>query len=984
MSDILHVARRELSSFFGSPVAYLFIGAFLAATLFTFFWAETFFARNIADARPLFDWMPILLIFLVAALTMRLWSEERRAGTLETLLTLPVSPLKLVLGKFVAALTLVAVALALTLPLPLTVSFLGPLDWGPVAGGYLATLLLAAAYVAIGVFVSARTDNPIVSLIGTALVCGAFYLIGSGAIAGLLGHRGAELLHLVGSGSRFESIARGVIDLRDLYFYLSIVGVFLALNVYGLERLRWSLPAQGSPANARAHRRWGWVVGLAVANFLAGNLWLQKIGWARADLTEGRTYSISQTTRDYLGQIEEPLLIRGYFSAQTHPLLAPLVPQLRDLLREYQVAGDGRVRLEIIDPLEDPEMEREAGERYGIRPVAFETASKYQAGVVNSYFDILVQYGDHFEHLGFRDLIEVKGRGEGELDVRLRNPEYDITRTIKKVLYTWRGGGDLFSGLTKPVTLHAYISDPAQLPQPLPALAEELRSVLKELAQASKGRFDFTVRDPDAAGGALGKEIAQRFGFQPLVLGLLDPRPFWFYLVLESGGQATPIPLPEETSKAGLKRAIESGIKRLAPGYLKTLAIYTPPETGGFPGMAGMGSGGGFSALQDGLGDSVTLRPTDLADGRVPGDTDLLLVVQPESFDENQVFAMDQFLMQGGTVILAASPYHVDLGGRSISARPQPTGLEDWLTHHGVSLTPTMVLDPRNTPFPIPVARNLGGFQVEEIHMLDYPYFPDLRGEGLGQNPGIAAGLGQLTLNWASPIAVDADKQQGRTVAELLRSSPGAWTSDSAEIQPDFDRFGPLGFPVGKDEGTKLLGVTVEGRFQSLFAGKPSPLLAQADKDKDDATGDKGEEDEDAADAAAPKDEGQDKTPTLAGVLDASPASARLILIGSSSFLSDAAMSLATQATQTVYTKPTELIQNAVEWSLEDRGLLALRGRGQYSRLLMPLSQDGRMFWEYLNYAAALAGLALVYLLHRRARARRRRYYDAVLTAGRT
>ena len=210
--------------------------------------------------------------------------------------------------------------------------------------------------------------------------------------------------------------------------------------------------------------------------------------------------------------------------------------------------------------------------------------------------------------------------------MRLRNPEYDITRTIKKVLYSWRGGGDLFSGLTKPVTLHAYISDPAQLPEPLPALAEDLRAVLKDLAQTSKGRFDFTVRDPDADGGALAKEIGQRFGFQPLVLGLLDPKPFWFYLVLDSGGQATPIPLPEETSKAGLKRAIEAGIKRLAPGYLKTLAIYTPPETGGFPGMPGMG-GGGFSALQEGLKNSVTLRPTDLADGRVPGDADLLLVV---------------------------------------------------------------------------------------------------------------------------------------------------------------------------------------------------------------------------------------------------------------------------------------------------------------------------------------------------------------------
>ena len=265
--------------------------------------------------------------------------------------------------------------------------------------------------------------------------------------------------------------------------------------------------------------------------------------------------------------------------------------------------------------------------------------------------------------------------------------------------------------------------------------------------------------------------------------------------------------------------------------------------------------------------------------------------------------------------------------------------------------------------------------------MLDYPYFPDLRGDSLGQDPGIAAGLGQLTLNWASPIALDADKQQGRTVAELLRSSAGAWTSDSPDIQPDFERYGPLGFPVGKDEGAKLLGVTVEGRFQSLFAGKPSPLLAKAEGDKASAGG---AEDEDAEATAEPKAKGQDETPKLAGVLDTSPTSARLILIGSASFLSDAAISLATQATQTVYTKPIELIQNAVEWSLEDRGLLALRGRGQYSRLLMPLSQEGRMFWEYLNYAAALAGLALVYLLHRRARTRRRRFYDAVLTAGRT
>src|SRR3546814_7772985 len=136
-----------------------------SSDLFVFFWVETFFARNIADVRPLFEWMPLLLLFLVSALTMRLWSEERRSGTLEFLLTSPVRPASLVLGKFLACLGLVAIALALTLPLPLTVAQLGPLDWGPVAGGYLATLCLAAAYIAIGLSVSARTDNQIVSLI---------------------------------------------------------------------------------------------------------------------------------------------------------------------------------------------------------------------------------------------------------------------------------------------------------------------------------------------------------------------------------------------------------------------------------------------------------------------------------------------------------------------------------------------------------------------------------------------------------------------------------------------------------------------------------------------------------------------------------------------------------------------------------------------------------------------------------------------------
>ena len=447
MKPCIDIVRKEIAAFFSSAVAFIFFAAFLAITLFVFFWVETFFGRNIADVRPLFEWMPILIIFLAAAITMRMWSEERRAGTLELLLTTPTPPFQIVIGKFMACLGLVLVALILTLPLPITVSFIGPLDWGPVGAGYLATLFLAAAYIAIGLFVSARSENQIISLISTTLICGGFFVLGSDTLTGLFGNKTAEILKLFGTGARFEAITRGVIDIRDLYFYICLVGVFLSLNIFELERQRWS----GNAHNSR-HRQWRILTGLLVVNFFAANFWMAPINNARADVTKGNIYSISDTTRSYLSQLQEPLLIRGYFSAKTHPLLAPLVPRLQDLLKEYAIAGGNRVRVEFIDPTEEPELEQEAGQKYGIRPVPFQFASKYQSSVVNSYFNVLIKYGDKFETLGFRDLIEIKSRNESDLNVDLRNPEYDMTRTIKKVLYAYQGSGELFDKISHPVT----------------------------------------------------------------------------------------------------------------------------------------------------------------------------------------------------------------------------------------------------------------------------------------------------------------------------------------------------------------------------------------------------------------------------------------------------------------------------------------------------------------------------------------------------
>jgi ABC-2 type transport system permease protein len=217
-ASIKRIAAKELSLFFSSPIGYLFLAVFLAITLFVFFWGEAFFARNIADVRPMFEWLPLLLLFLCGALTMRMWSEERRSGTLEFVSTVPVTTWSFVLGKFFACWLLLGIALLLTLPLPVTAAYLGNLDWGPVLAGYLAAMLLGGAYIAIGLTISARSDNQIVSLILSTLACGALYLAGSPLLTDLAGNDFGVWLRGIGTGSRFESITRGVLDFRDLYY----------------------------------------------------------------------------------------------------------------------------------------------------------------------------------------------------------------------------------------------------------------------------------------------------------------------------------------------------------------------------------------------------------------------------------------------------------------------------------------------------------------------------------------------------------------------------------------------------------------------------------------------------------------------------------------------------------------------------------------------------------------------------------------------
>ncbi len=218
MRQVTHIFRKEFSTYFLSPIAYIVISIFLLVTGWFFF--TTFFILNQADLRNFFNMLPVIFSFVIPAVTMRLFSEELNVGSYETLLTLPVTYLDVVLGKFLAAVAFVAAMLLPTGLYAVTVAFLGQLDWGPVVGGYIGALMLGGAFSAVGLFASSLTRNQIIAFIIGVAICFSLTLIDRMLFflpRGMLGFLG-----YLGAAHHFQNIAKGIIDSRDILYFLSI------------------------------------------------------------------------------------------------------------------------------------------------------------------------------------------------------------------------------------------------------------------------------------------------------------------------------------------------------------------------------------------------------------------------------------------------------------------------------------------------------------------------------------------------------------------------------------------------------------------------------------------------------------------------------------------------------------------------------------------------------------------------------------------
>ncbi|MEQ1856896.1 MAG: Gldg family protein [Longimicrobiales bacterium] len=409
--NVWAVARREVRGYFDQPTAYVLVVAFLGISLFLAY--RAMYAMGVADLRPIFDMLPMLFAVFVPAATMRSLAEERRSRTLEWLLAQPVSELEVVLGKLLGCWIFVMIALAGTVPTAVAVLLVSDADAGIVVAQYVGAGFLALQFVSLGLWASSFTRNQITAFIVAAMAAFVLFLIGLPVVQIGLPPAIAGGLARLSVLSHFQNVARGVVDLRDVVYFVSTTALFVVLALGAILRERLS--------HARAE--WGRMrVGAAVVALLV--LVVNLLGSyvrGRIDLTTENLYTLEEGTRDLLAELDDLVEIQLFASSTLPAEMQLQLRDVRDVLADMEGASNGNLRVTEVDPDEDEEAVSEA-EQLGIYPVEFNVLSEDQFSVRQGYYGLVIRYAER------TDVTPVINRTD-DLEFRLASTIYDMTTT---------------------------------------------------------------------------------------------------------------------------------------------------------------------------------------------------------------------------------------------------------------------------------------------------------------------------------------------------------------------------------------------------------------------------------------------------------------------------------------------------------------------------------------------------------------------------
>ncbi len=446
MRNMIAILRRDLGAYYTSPIGYIFMMVFV--TLSVGLYITSFFVFPMADMRPYFDNLPLLLCVFIPAVTMRIWAEERKENTWEMLLTFPMKGWELVMGKFFAALIFYMLTLASTITVPAMLFSLGNPDPGAVVGGYFGTLLMGSFFLSLGILFSGFFKDQIVAFVVTLLTCLGFFLVGTDFMSSYLDGRisglGSVMADLLGVFTHYGGFTRGVIDVADAAFFLVWIAVFLSLNVLYID-------GRSRPG---ARTMFAAATVMCIAIGMLFNYVVAGTSIARADLTQNSVYTISQASKDIISGIDSEVQVKLYITSKDKmpTQMRNLERDISDKLRDLKAASGGKMNFDTVyldaanvrytEPKMKDDKEKKTEEETleqrmldkGIEPFAAQAMSQDEMTSKLVYSSLGVAYKDKPEEIIPQVISdEMAGRGPSAATVPVSQLEYRLVNTIYKM-----------------------------------------------------------------------------------------------------------------------------------------------------------------------------------------------------------------------------------------------------------------------------------------------------------------------------------------------------------------------------------------------------------------------------------------------------------------------------------------------------------------------------------------------------------------------
>ncbi len=795
LKNIFIIFKREVRTFFSSPIAYVVTTLFLVLTGWFFF--STFFLSGRADMRDFFNLLPIIFSFIIPALTMRMFAEEYRSGSFEISATLPVSLMDIIGGKFLAALFFAVVMLIPTLIYPLFINILGDLDTGPVIGGYLGAVLLAGAYSAIGIMASSLTRNQVIAFLVSAgaslfLTLISLVLI---FIPGFL----TGFFQYLGSVFHFNNIAKGVIDSRDIIYFVSIMIIFLAGTYLIIKEGTRSI-------------KLNFVLYFAVLiliNIVSGTLFL------RLDLTVNKKYSLSDASITAVSKLEEPLTIKAFFSDNLPGRYSNLQREFTDLMEEYSLTANNNFNYQIYTINKDGTSTDKRGKNikglatdYSITPIQIQTIENDEVKLQNVYMGITLIHGNMQETI--------------PSVASLNNLEYTITGNINKIS---KKISALLS-LQKNITLDLYLSSSLySMGEGLSEYPDKVKQITSNLNNSNYNKLTYNYIDPDRSSLQNKNHNLTSFNLQTFDGSI---KKVYADLVISNGKQSTVITLLQKNifgydmiSPENLSDNITGSIEKLLGlneeiAWLSeygTLDLYQNPyaQTRQGPSL------NNFNAM---ISDNYLLKPVNTLSEGIPDNIKTLLIVSPkEKLSPWDLYQIDQYIMKGNSVGLFIDT-HTEIIDNQNPYNPQPpvyvprnTGLDKLLNHYGVNISKSYILDENCYK---QTGRNASGGLSETT----FYFAPEIQSKNINKTLPFLNNIKELIMLNTSPLVIDDNSDKLKNIDILFSSSEKSW-----EMKDKINLYNPtVIFPPAEEERDQYpLAVMIEGEIDSYFNGMEIP-----------------------------------------------------------------------------------------------------------------------------------------------------------------